>query len=208
MHIYRYNSPNYVQGSFQWCRKGSEVFCLLYNSQRLKTQISLKSWCCRYCATVIFIYWSRPAEIGATCLCCTWHRDLLKGGEFGKRNFCLQRHLMQSLAEWRYESCSESNASYFIVGPWHQRQMLVVWKKRVSLPSNIPLHVVAAWQMVAEGQSDSMVSDIEAWMRQRCVSEFLYAEKNCNHWHSLMLAVHLWRPSSGCEHSEELGGVF
>ena len=42
--------------------------------------------------------------------------------------------------------------------------------------------------------------------------------RNCNHWHSLMLAEYLWRPNSGCEHNEAqwgtmrhneaMGGVF
>ena len=32
--------------------------------------------------------------------------------------------------------------------------------------------------------------------------------KNGTHWHSLMLAEHLWRPNSGCEHSEVVGGAF
>ena len=31
--------------------------------------------------------------------------------------------------------------------------------------------------MVAEGQSDIMVSDMEVWMKQRCGIEFLHAEK-------------------------------
>jgi len=31
--------------------------------------------------------------------------------------------------------------------------------------------------MAAEGQSDKMASDMEAWMEQRCVTEFLHAEK-------------------------------
>ena len=32
--------------------------------------------------------------------------------------------------------------------------------------------------------------------------------KNCTHWHSLMLAERLWRPNSGCEHSELMVGAF
>ena len=31
--------------------------------------------------------------------------------------------------------------------------------------------------MAAEGQSGRMVSDVEVWMKQRCVTEFLNAEK-------------------------------
>ena len=32
--------------------------------------------------------------------------------------------------------------------------------------------------MAAEGQSDKMVSDMEVYMKQRCVTELLYGEKN------------------------------
>jgi hypothetical protein len=38
---------------------------------------------------------------------------------------------------------------------------------------------VAMRQMAAEGQSDKMASDMEVRMKQRCVTEFLHAEKNC-----------------------------
>jgi len=32
--------------------------------------------------------------------------------------------------------------------------------------------------------------------------------KSCSYWHSLTIAEHLWRPHSGCEHSEEVGVRF
>ena len=32
--------------------------------------------------------------------------------------------------------------------------------------------------------------------------------RNGTHWHSLTRAECLWRPTSGCEHSEVMGGVF
>ena len=47
----------------------------------------------------------------------------------------------------------------------------------MNLPTNIPLRVVAISQKVAEGQSDRMASDMEVWMKQRCVTEFLHVEK-------------------------------
>jgi len=31
--------------------------------------------------------------------------------------------------------------------------------------------------MAAEGQSDKLASDVEVWMKKRCVIEFLHAEK-------------------------------
>jgi len=38
---------------------------------------------------------------------------------------------------------------------------------------SIPLHVVAVWQMTAEGQSDTTASDVEVHMKQRGGIEFL-----------------------------------
>ena len=55
--------------------------------------------------------------------------------------------------------------------------MLVIWQWRLNLTSNIPLNFVAVWQMTAEEQSDKMASDMEVRMKQRCVIEFLHAEK-------------------------------
>ena len=61
--------------------------------------------------------------------------------------------------------------------PQCQRWMLVVWQKWLNLPTSILLHFVAVWQMAAEGQSDTMASDMEVCMKQRCVTEFLHVEK-------------------------------
>ena len=44
--------------------------------------------------------------------------------------------------------------------------------------ANIHLHFATVQQMAAEGQSDKMASDMEVRMKQRCVIEFLHAEKN------------------------------
>jgi len=45
--------------------------------------------------------------------------------------------------------------------------------------------------MTAEGQSDKMVSDMEVHMKQRCVIEFLHAEKNApNDIHQCVLNVY------------------
>ena len=60
------------------------------------------------------------------------------------------------------------------VGPSNQRQMLVGWQERLNLPTNIPLYFVCVQQMAAEGQSDKMVSDVEARMKQRCVISFMH----------------------------------
>jgi hypothetical protein len=47
----------------------------------------------------------------------------------------------------------------------------------LNLPANIPLNFVAVRQMTAEEQSDKMASGMEVRMKQRCVIEFLHAEK-------------------------------
>jgi len=62
--------------------------------------------------------------------------------------------------------------------------------------------------MAAEGQSDRMESDMEVRMKQRCVVEFFYAEKNNVHWHSLTLAGRFWRPNSESDNSEVVVGAF
>ena len=53
----------------------------------------------------------------------------------------------------------------------------MVWQRRLNLSINIALYSVAVWQIAAEGQSDKMVSDMEVHVKQRCVTEFLHAEK-------------------------------
>jgi len=44
----------------------------------------------------------------------------------------------------------------------------------VEPSTNIPLCFV--FMTLAEGQCDRVVSDMDVWMKQRCVSEFLHAE--------------------------------
>ena len=47
----------------------------------------------------------------------------------------------------------------------------------LNRPNGIVFHFVAMRQMAAQGQSDRMVSEMEVWMKQRCVTEFLHVEK-------------------------------
>mgnify|MGYP001864562310 CR=1 FL=1 len=54
---------------------------------------------------------------------------------------------------------------------------MVIRQQRLNLLTDIPLHVVAVGQMAAEGQSDTMVSDIVLHMKRRCEIEFLHVEK-------------------------------
>ena len=65
---------------------------------------------------------------------------------------------------------------FYFVCTQYQRQM-VGWQQSLNLPTSILLHVVSAWQMAAEGWSDTMVFDMEMWVKQRCGIEFLHVEK-------------------------------
>jgi len=47
----------------------------------------------------------------------------------------------------------------------------------LNLAANIPLDFVAVRQMAAVGQSEKLASDMEVRMKQRCVTEFLHAQK-------------------------------
>ena len=76
----------------------------------------------------------------------------------------------------------------------------------MNLPVNIPLYFVAVRQIIAEGHSDKIASDLEVHMKENCATEH-HVEKNGTHWHSSTLAEHLWRPNSGCEHSEVVGSA-
>ena len=63
--------------------------------------------------------------------------------------------------------------------------------------------------MAAEGQSYKMASDVEVQMNKGVsLNTFMRTKKKGSHWHSSTLAERLWRPNSGCEHSEAVGGVF
>jgi len=48
----------------------------------------------------------------------------------------------------------------------------------LNLPASISLHFVVVPQIAAEGHSDRMVSDMEVWMKQGFVTEFLHAENS------------------------------
>lgn len=48
-----------------------------------------------------------------------------------------------------YKGDSESNLLFRDAGPQCQRWILEVWQERLSLPTNIPLHVVAVHGMAA-----------------------------------------------------------
>ena len=61
--------------------------------------------------------------------------------------------------------------------------------------------------MAAEGQSDKVASDMEVRMKQRVELNSSTGKTG----HSLTFTDNcsvLWRPNSGCEHSEAVSGVF
>lgn len=69
---------------------------------------------------------------------------------------------------------------------------------------HIPLHFAAVRQMAAEEQSHRMVSDTQVCIKERCATEFPYAEK------MTPTDIHLHLPNicgenSGCWHSEWSG---
>jgi hypothetical protein len=47
----------------------------------------------------------------------------------------------------------------------------------LNLPANIALNFVAVRQMTVEWQPDKMASDMEVEVKERCLIEFLHAEK-------------------------------
>jgi len=72
---------------------------------------------------------------------------------------------------------------FYDVGPRHQR-LVHGWTDYgwTILPASIPSHVVAVWQIAAEGQTDRMAPDMEVHMKQRCVV----------HEHAMQDFVHCW----------------
>jgi len=85
-----------------------------------------------------------------------------------------------------YKGCPKINASYFVMLDHDVRGGCWWYGSRGwTFPASISLNFVTMWQMTAEGQSDKMASDMEMRMKQRCVIEFLHAEKiapNDIHW--------------------------
>ena len=76
----------------------------------------------------------------------------------------------------------------------------------MNLPAIIPLNFVAVQQMTAEGQSNKMASDMEVRMKQRCVIEFLHAEKiAANDIHRRLPNVY---GDQTVDVSEAVGGAF
>jgi len=62
--------------------------------------------------------------------------------------------------------------------------------------------------MAAVGQSDKWRLTWKCVWSKGVKLNFSMQKKNGTHWHSSTLAEHLWRPNSGCEHSEVVDGAF
>jgi len=107
-----------------------------------------------------------------------------------------------------YEISSKSNASYFIM-LGHNISGRYWWCGSRGWTFPLLFHYMSLpqdrWQ---QRGTVRIASDIKVHMKQRCVTEILHAGKNGLHWHSLMLHECFWRPNSGSERSEVVGGVF
>ena len=79
-----------------------------------------------------------------------------------------------------YESCSESNATYFIMSAYDIRGR----------------------------HCCQMASDMEKRMKEITCHWIPPCRNNCMHWHSSVLVEHWCRPNSRYEHSETVGGAF
>lgn len=61
----------------------------------------------------------------------------------------------------------------------------------VEAKSFCPLDFVAMWQMAGGVHSDTIASDMEVQVNQRCETEFLQAEKIGTYWPSSMIAEYV-----------------
>lgn len=75
------------------------------------------------------------------------------------------------------KGCLESNLLCYYFDPWDERWALAAWQHRLNLSISILLQSVAMQQVAAEGQSDSMVSDMEVQEEHKCVTEFFHEKK-------------------------------
>lgn len=105
---------------------------------------------------------------------------------------------------------SKRNVSYFVMLAHNIRGEYLWYDSRDWTFPPIFGYIMLSYDRWQQKGSITKVSDLEVQMKQRCRTEFLCEEekKKCTLWYSLMLAVHLWWPNRGCEHSEIVGGVF
>jgi len=94
----------------------------------------------------------------------------------------------------------------FYVGSQYQRWMLVVWQVEPSHQYSITFcccvtdgSKVTVWR---NGIWHGSTHEAKVW------NWIPVCRENGTHWHSLIADECLWRPKSGCEHSEDVGGAF
>ena len=107
-----------------------------------------------------------------------------------------------------YEGYFKSNASCFILLAHNIRDGWWWYAGETEPSSQPPITFCSHVTDVSRGavwQNDSWHGSVYETKMCNGISP---CRKTCTYWHSLMLAEHLWRPNSGCEHSEEVGGVF
>jgi len=111
------------------------------------------------------------------------------------------------LSAYIYKGYSESNASYVMMLTHDVRDRCWWHCSRVSTFLST-LHYILLYNKWQQRGTLTEWCHMEVHMKQRCVTEFLHAEENGTHWHSWMLAKHIWKPNSGYEHSEAVCGTF
>jgi len=138
---------------------------------------------------------------------------------FSRSSVCLAANPKR---KGKYEGSSESNVSSFIMLPhnvrngqwWYGRKVPPIQLPLLSnrhYPTLLPMFCYMLSLCDRQQQRGTRTKWCPTW---KCVwnkgvsLNSLHAEKNGIHWHSVLLADHLWRPISGCEHSEAVGGVF
>ena len=106
-----------------------------------------------------------------------------------------------------YECCFKNNTSYFILSA-HDIRGGCWWYSSRSWTFPPIFHYILLlcdrWQQ--RGRQNG-VWHVRAYEAKMC-HWIPPCGKKCHNWHLLMLVECLWRPNSGCEHSEAVGGTF
>ena len=104
------------------------------------------------------------------------------------------------IKEWIYTSCSEGNASSFVMLAHGVRGR---WRRLGSRGRTFP--PILCYILLPHNSRGAVWQNGVGHGRCHWIPP---CGKNGTRWHSLTLAECLWRPNSGCEHSEVVGGTF
>jgi len=99
-----------------------------------------------------------------------------------------------------YEGCSESNASYFILLAHNIRGRCWGYGSRCWTLPTISRYMLLLCDRCHLWYGSASKAKVCHWTPP--------CGRKSTHWHSSALAECLWRPNSGCEHSELVSGVF